>query len=259
MSQPLGRIIGTAVVVLCVVAFSIGIALLAKAYTLSPHVDEPKAQELTDRYQREHFDMSLPEREQRASEIINLRTAKWLLYNIGVCLCLAAATFGIAIVRFRLWDMGNLKAATTPRTRSRLIALASAAWLALIPAFVLGLHDDYAQDDLMPLNGYGPGAESGLFLMTQAPLIIVIWMVATLICRFLVLGKVNLPVSLWCVDRGGGNYRSVILRGLYGVAIGLLFALVALCTLYFKWAIPSGLIGIYVMLSSRAGVLSRKV
>jgi hypothetical protein len=225
---------------------------------MSPHVDELKAQELTDRYQQEHFDMSPQEREQRAGEIVNLRTAKWLLYNIGVCLCLAAATFAVAIVRFRLWDMDNLKAATTPRTRLRLIALASAAWLALIPAFVLGLHDDYAQDDLMPLSGYGAEAESALFLMTQAPLIIVICMVAAVICRFLVLRKVNLPVSLWYADHSRTS-RSMILTGFYGIAIGLLAALVALSTLYFKWAIPSGLIGIYVMLSSRAGLLSRKV
>jgi hypothetical protein len=243
---------------LCVVAFSAGIALLGKACTMLAHVDEPKAQELTDKYQQEHFDMSPQEREQRASEIVNLRTAKWLLYNIGVCLCLGAATFGAAVVRFRLWDMNNLKTATTPRTRLRLIALTSAAWLALIPAFVLGLHDDYAQDDLTPLDGYGPGAGSVLFLMSMAPLIIVICMVAALICRFLVLRKVNLPVSLWYADHGR-TYRSMVLTGFYGLAICMLAALVALSALYFKWAIPSGLIGIYVMLSSRAGLLSRRV
>jgi hypothetical protein len=258
MSQRLGRIIGTTVVVLCVIAFSMGIALLAKSYTMSAHVDEPKAQELTDRYEQQHFDMSPAERQQRASEIVNLRTTKWLLYNIGVCLCPTAATFAVGIARFRLWDMGNLKAATTPRTRGRLIALASAAWLAVIPGFLLGLHEDYAQDDLMPHNGYGAGGDSVMFLMMVAPFIIMIWMGSTLICRFFVLRNVNLPAALWYVDHDNTS-RIGRLNIFYGAMICLLATFVALSMWYFKWGIPSGLIGIYVMLSSRAGLLSRNV
>jgi len=89
MSQRLGKIVGTAVVVLCVVAF--GVALLGKSYTMAAHVDEIRAQELTHTYASGHF-MSPQERGQRENEIVGLRTAKWPMYNIGVCICLAAVT-----------------------------------------------------------------------------------------------------------------------------------------------------------------------
>jgi hypothetical protein len=224
MPQRLGKIVGAAVVALCVVAFGVGIALLGKAYTMSAHVDEPRAQELTERYDWGHFQMSPQEREQRESEIVGLRAPKWPLYNIGVCICLAAVIFAVAIVRFRLWDMHNLRAATTPRTRWRLIALGSAAWLALIPAIFIEIHDEYAQDDLTPQNG--PGTGGGMFLLVGIPTIIVVWLLATLICRFVVLRNVNLPAGLWYVDHSK-TYRNVGLKVFYGAMIGLLVAFVA--------------------------------
>jgi hypothetical protein len=258
MSRRLGKMIGIAVLVLCAVALVVGVALLGKAYTMPAHVDERKAQQLTDSYAQRHFDMSPQERVQREGEIVNLRTAKWPLYNIGVSICLAAATFAVAIVRFRLWDMRNLKIATTPRTRLRLIGLASIAWLALIPAAFVEINDEFFQDDLFPHNGYGVGGTSGLFLVTGVPLIVVIWTLATLICRFLVLRNVNLPATLWQAGYSRSS-RNVALTVFYGAMIGLLAASVAWSAVYYIWAIPSGLIGIYVMLSSRAGLLSRKV
>lgn len=258
MSRRLGKIVGRTLVLLCVVALGVGVALLGKAHTMSAHVDERKAQQLTDSYEQGHFDMPPQEREQRENEIVDLRTAKWRLYDIGVCLCLAAATFAFAIVRFRLWDIRNLKTATTPHTRWRLIALASAAWLALIPSFVLQLRDEYAQDDLRPHNGYGADGDTGLFLVTGVPLIIAIWMVATPICRFLVFRNVSLPATLWRADYSGTD-SSLGLKLFYGAIIGLLAAFVVWSTAYDKWAIPSGLVGIYVMLSSRAGLLSQRI
>jgi hypothetical protein len=224
---------------------------------MPPHIDERKAQELTDSYEERHFDISPQERAQRESEIISLRTGKWSLYNIGVCMCLFAATFAVSIVRFRLWDIRNLKEATTPHTRWRLIALGSAAWLALIPTTLLEIGDEFLQDDLRPHNGYGAGGTSGLFLVTQAPLIVMIWMLATFTCRFVVLRNVNLPAPLWYAGYSKSS-RNVFLTVFYTAMIGLLATLVALSAVYFIWAIPSGLIGIYVMLSSRAGLLSRK-
>ena len=257
MSERWGRIIGTFTVVLCVVAFVIGLALLGKSYTMTAHVDEARANVLTDIYASAHFQMSSEERARREREIVGLRTAKWPMYNVGVCFCLVAATFAAAIFRFRLWDIRNLNAATTPVTRWRLIGLTGAAWLALIPAFVLGLHDDYAQDDLTPYDGYGPGAGTGLFLVAIVPWIITIWIVAVLVCRFVVLRKANLPATLWGLDYRR-SFRSARLNLFYGTMTSLLVALVVMSTVYFKWAIPSGLVGIYVMLSSRAGLLSRK-
>ncbi len=197
MSRRWEKTIGMTLVALCVVALAVGVALLSKAHTMSAHIDERKAQQLTQSYEEGYFDMSPQERKQRESEIVNLRTAKWKLYDTGVCICLVAATFAVAIVRFRLWDTSNLRIATTPQTRWRLIALASAAWLALIPAAFLEIRDEFVQDDLMPYNSYGVGGTSGLFLVTGVPLIVVIWMLGTLICRFLVLRNVNLPATLW--------------------------------------------------------------
>ncbi len=258
MSRRRGKIIGAAIVVLCAVAFAVGVTLLCMAYTMSAHVDERRAQQLTESYEEGRFHMSPQEREQSEREIVSLRTAKWPLYNIGVCICLATATFAVAIARFRLWDMRNWKVITTPRTRWRLIALASAAWLALIPATFLEINDEFLQDDLMPHNGYGVGGTSGLFLATGVPLIVVIWMLATLICRFVVLRSVNLPTTLWQASYPGQS-RNVALAIFYGATMGLLAASVAWSAVYYIWGMPSGLIGIYVTLSSRAGLRSRKV
>lgn len=255
MSPRLGRIIGVGTILVWLAVFCVGAALLSKASKMDAHFDEQKAQALTERYEADHFGMSPTEREQRASEIVNLRTKKWLLYNVGVCICLIAVTLAIPIVRFRLWDIGNLKTVTTPPTRWRLIALAGAAWLALIPEFLLDLQDAYAQDDLLPLEGYGPGGDSGLFLLTQAPIIILIWIVAVFACRFLVLRRVSLPVMLWHADYDR-SYRSLGVAYFYGGVILLLVFLVGWSAVYFKWALPSELIGIYVLLSSRAALLS---
>jgi hypothetical protein len=255
MSPRSGKMVGTAIVLLCVVAFSVGIALLWTASTMPAHVDETRAQELTDIYDWGHFNISPQEREERENEIVSLRTAKWPLYNIGLCICLVAATLAVPIVRFRLWDMRNLKIATTPQTRWRLITLASAAWLALIPATFMELHDEYAQDDLMPHSG-APAV--GIFWATGVPAIVVIWAFATLVCRFVVLRNANLPAALWCADYRR-SYRRVSLNGFYGTMIGLLVVFVAGSAVYYIWAVPSGMVGIYVMLSSRAGLLSRKI
>src|ERR1700738_1395815 len=230
MSQRFVKMMGRTVVGLCILALALGMALLGKAQTMPAHVDEHKAQELTEIYDWGHFTMSPQEREQRESEIAGLRTAKWLLYNTGVCFSLAGATLAVAIVRFRLWDMRNLKTATTPRTRMRLLVLASAAWLALIPAFFIDLHDEYGQDDLMPHSGVAPG----IFWVSVVPTIIVIWILATLICRFVILRKAKLPARLWGVDHKR-TYRSVGLTSLYGVMIGLLAVFTVLSAVYFKW------------------------
>jgi hypothetical protein len=250
MSQQLGRMIGSALLVLCVLAFSIGAGLLGKAYTMQAHVDERKAQELTAKHETEYHHMPAEQRERDANEIVGMRTAKWLFYNIGVRICLIASTLTVLILRFRLWNIRNLKMVTTPRTRWRLIALAGVTWLGLIPAFSLDLEDAYAQDDLLPSDDAG----HGIFLGIVAPYMIVIWIVSALICRFVVLRKINLPVSLWrTADER--TLRSVGLTIFYGVAVGLLAVFSALSVAYFKWGIPSGLVGIYVMLSSRAGLI----
>jgi hypothetical protein len=258
VSRLMGKIIGTSTAALCVIALVLGIAFIGIAHTMPAHVDEQKAHQLTDNYDQDYFAMSPQERVRRAGEIVNLRTAKWSLYNIGICICLVAATFAVSIIRFRLWDMRNLMTATTPRTRWRLITLGSAAWLALIPAFILEIHDEYKRDDLRPYDGYGAGGDSIVFLMTAAPFIILIWLSAALICRFVVLRSVDLPAGLWSAGYRTGC-RNAGLTAFYGMMIALLVAFVALSAVYGKWAIPSGLVGIYVMLSSWAGLRSREV
>ena len=104
----------------------------------------------------------------------------------------------------------------------------------------------------MPHNDVG----HGMFLLLGVPTIIVIWIFATLVCRFVVLRKAKLPARLWGVDHKR-TYRSVGLTSLYGVMIGLLAVFTVLSAVYFKWGIPSELLGIYVLLSSRAALLNR--
>jgi hypothetical protein len=250
MSPQLTKMVGITVVLLCVAAFGLGVTLLGKAGGMLPHIDEPRARELTLSFEREYSNMSLVERQQRESEIAGLRTAKWPLYNFAIRICLITVTFAVAIVRFRLWDIRNMRTVTTPRTRGRLIALSSLAWLALAPAMLLEIDDEIVQDDLLPASDAGLGET--LSMMIGASL--VVWVISVVICRFVVLRYANLPAALWYVDYST-SYRNKWLRVFYGAAIVALAAFTALSLVVFKWGIPSGLVGIYVMLSSRAGLL----
>src|ERR1700738_807175 len=98
------------------------------------------------------------------------------------------------------------------------------------PSIFLDLHDEYGQDDLMPHSDVAPG----IFWVSVVPTITVIWILATLICRFVILRKAKLPARLWGVDHKR-TYRSVGLTSLYGVMIGLLAVFTVLSAVYFKW------------------------
>jgi len=252
MSPHWGRAVGISLLFLCLLSFGVGVVRLNAAHRMLPHVDEPRALELTLRYQFEYSRLSPQERERRVSEIAGLRTAKWPLYNSGVRICLIAGTLVIAILCFRLWDIRNFRFITTPRTRWRLIRLTSVAWLALIPLVGLDISDGAAQDDLRLLEDAGLG--EGLSMISLA--IVVTWVISVVICRFAVLRRARFPAMLWSADCRWTN-RNVGLTVFYGLAAVASAAFTTLAIVAFKWGIPSGLVGIYVLLSSRAGLLDR--
>jgi hypothetical protein len=216
------------------------------------HVDERTAERLTESYESRYFDASPEERVKREEEIAGLRTGKWKLRNMGVCICLVSLTLAVAIARFRLWDIRNLKTATTPKSALRLIGLASIAWLALIPASLIQLNDEYAQDDLRPHNDVGHGS----FLVLGVPAIVITWALAAMICSFVIHRHGNLPANLWCGDRSR-PYLNVGITIFFGVLTALLVVAIEWSVGSFVWAVPSAMVGVYLALSSRAALLNR--
>jgi len=248
-------IIGSILTGLCAIGFAAGIALLAVAYGMPAHSDEPRATRLTIQYEQNYLSATPEQKASIQREISSLRTSKWERFNAGLVLSLTALVGLIAIIRFKLWDVRMLRSATTPRTRSRLLGLASVAWLSLLPALLFELDDEYTQDDLTPTIDTGHGA----FLVDGPIFFITIWMVILLVGRF-VLRNACLPANLWIWNRDR-QYFSVAWTILYGVLGGIIAALILFTwsTRAVGWGLPSLTIGLYVIASTRAALLSRNL
>jgi hypothetical protein len=247
MTRKVGLALGIFVVAMCLIAVAAGIVLLATANRLPSHIDELRATELSRRYEENYTRSTSEQRERIEREIADLRTPKWTLYTAGLDMCLVSSCLLLTIFWFRLWDMRNLRRATTPRTRWGLLGLAGAAWWALLPALQLQSHDDYARDDLTWAIDTGHGS-----LWFVAPKIFLfIFVVILAVGRFVVLRHVLMPVNLWLWDSGAPR-RSLTLTVLYGLLGGSILVLIAWSAVGFPWALPSLLVGLYVVLSSRA-------
>jgi hypothetical protein len=184
--------IGTVLVVLSLFTVSVGIVLIVKAHDMPSHSDKRRAIELTKSYEQNYVTGALDRLEPVKHEIVALRTSKWRFYNTGLAMCLVSLPLLFAIFRFRLWDLRNLRAVETPRTRLVLLGLASCAWLALLPALQLQSDDDYAQDDLTPTIDAGHGS----LLVVGSELILITLIVLLAVGRFLILKNVLLPANL---------------------------------------------------------------
>jgi hypothetical protein len=245
--------IGLSFTALCAAGFIIGIALLVAAYRLPAHSDEARALELTIQYEHHFLDPTPEMRDSIEREIIPLRTSKWSFYKTGLVLCLTTPFLLLAIIRFRFWDIRMLRSATTPGTKLRLLLLASFAWLSLLPAILLDVDDDFAQDDLTPTIDTG----RGMFAFVLPPLFLITWIVSILVGHFVVLRRAQLPANLWGWDSDRPS-RSLIWTALYGFLAGFITILVLLSWWYRNGWYPPGLLtGLYVVLSTRAALVHR--
>lgn len=244
--------IGTFLTGLFMVAIGVGISFLIIAHGMPSHSDQRRASELTLSYGENQLSWTAQQRKLAEAEIISLRTPKWELYRAGLGMCLAAPVLLLAVIRFRLWDIRNLRAATTPQSRLGILGLASAAWLALLPALLLGVQDEFTQDDLTPTMDTGHGA----FFVFLPPIFVAVWIVIIVFYRYVVLRNVQLPANLWYWDRAQ-PYRSLVCDIFFGLLGSILIALIAWATYAFPWSLPSLLVGLYVLLSSRAALQNR--
>jgi hypothetical protein len=251
MSRKAGLTFGTILAALCLVATGVGIALVVMAHGMPSHTDERRAAELTRLYEQNYVKVAPEQREPTKQEIIALRTSKWKLYNAGLGMCLIPPLLLFAMLRFELWDIRKLRTAKTPRTRLEFLGLASCAWLALLPALELQSDDEYGQDDLTPTIDTGHGSlwivGTKLFLLTLIVMLV--------FGRFLVLRRVVLPANLWCWD-SARPHRSLVLTVLYGLLGCVLVVLIVWSASNFPWAVPSLMVGLYVILSSRAALIN---
>jgi hypothetical protein len=254
MNRRAGLVIGKSLVALCVAATAVGIALLATARNMPIHTNEPRATELMNLYTQHYLDWTAEQRAPIEQEVISLRTSKWILYRAGLGMCLVAPLLLGAMVRFRLWDVRNLLRATTPRTRLRLLAIESIAWWALLPALLFESDDEYTQDDLTPTIDTGHGA----LAFAGPPFFLVMWIAMLLVGRFVILRRVLLPANLWCWDSEWPR-RSMFWIVTYGLLGGALLILIAgsAMALASPWPLPSLLVGLYVISSTRAALLNR--
>lgn len=239
-------------IVLCFFLLAIGSTLLVVASTLPSHLNESKAQSLTQEYEERYYEMSSESREEKELQIAALRTGKWPMRNAGILMCLVGATLLWAVVHLQLWNIDSLERLRTPKTRFGLVALASVSWLSLIPAFWLELADEYAQDDLRPHNNE---MGHGVFLAMGVPLILLLWLTCSILYRYVVLKNVSLPATLWQRDCAKSR-RNIALTLFYGGVFVGLGLLAILSSVYFVWSVPSELIGTYVVVSTWAGSLN---
>jgi hypothetical protein len=250
MRRETGILVGSILTAACLMGCAVGIALLVIAHRMPAHTDEARATELTIQYEQNYMGTPV-EQDAIEQKIAALRTSKWKLYNAGLPICLTTLLLLIAILRFKLWDVRMVRSATTPLTRLRLLGLASGAWLALFPAILLQLEDEYGQDDLTPTMGAGPGA----FLYLWLAFVMIAWIVIVLAGRFIVLRKTLMPARLLLWNNNGPR-RTLIWTAVYGLFGGILVILIALSVRAFPWGLPSLIVGLYVVASSRAALLN---
>jgi len=131
------------------------------------------------------------------------------------------------------------------------LGIASIAWLALLPATQLQIGDEFAMDDFTPFTDTG----HGMFLVFGPPLFATIWIGTIVVGRFIVLRNVLLPADLWCWD-GTRRRRSLVWTVFYGLLSALLIALVGFSTFTFPWSLPTWILGLYVILSTRAALVN---
>jgi hypothetical protein len=250
MTRRAGPTFGFMLTALCLVAISGGSALLVTAHRMPAHTDERRADELTRLYEQ-NYTSNPGQLEPIRQQITALRTLKWKLYDAGLDICLFSGILLLGIAHFGIWDLRNLRTTNTPQSRLGLLGLASIALLALLPALQLQIDYEYVRDDLAPAIDTGRGG----ILFLGAELFLLLWIPMMLVGRFLVLRHASLPANLWCWD-STRHYRSLIVTTFFGLLAALLAALLVWCACFFSWAIPSLSVGLYVVLSSRAALVS---
>jgi hypothetical protein len=252
MTRKFGLFVGSILTALSAVGFMSGIILLVVAHEMPAHSDEARATELTIQYEHRYTNGTPEEKKSIEQQIVSLRTSKWRFFDTGLAMCLIGLILLVAIIRFKLWDVRMFRFATTPRTRLGLLVLASGAWLTLLPASFLELENEYSRDDLTPTIDTGHGG----FLFFAAPFFVVTWIIIVLLGRFIVLRKATLPTNLWCWD-SDRRHRSITFTLLCSFLGGVLTLLIAWSVRAFPWALPSLIVGLYVIASTRAALLGR--
>jgi hypothetical protein len=251
MSYRVAITIGALIAMICIAAAGAGIFLVIKANGMPAHTNEAMADQLTRSYEQNRLQMTSVQRLELETRIASLRTLKWTFETAGHSLIINSTTILLAIFWFRLIDLGNLRRATTPRTRGGFLVLASIAWLALIPAIQLELQTEYEQDDLLPTTDTGHGA----FVAFGVPTMLVIWGLLLLVGYFGVLRRAALPANLWHWDH---TIYCTSLTVVFGIFICLLIAAICWSEAHFVWGLPTLMIGIYIALSTRAALLSSR-
>ena len=249
-----GNLVGLSLIAALFIAAMAGIALLAIADKMPAHTDERRAVDLTNQYL--DFNPQLPsvEREALRPEIIRLRTSKWRVYNIGLAITLVAPLLLLAAVRFKLWDIQRLREISTPRTRLRLLVIAGMAWLGLLPAILFDISDAYAKDDITPTVDTG----HGIFLVAGPPFFLITLVIIAAFGRYVVLRNARFPACLWIWDKAQGR-RSLIWTTFYGLSGSMLFAMAIRAAWDSPWFLPSLMIGLYVIASTRAAILNGSI
>jgi hypothetical protein len=217
---------------------------------MQPYTDEAQAQELSNFYTDNYAKATPQQLEAIAQQIVAFRTSKYDVHDAGLSLCLFFGTLLIGMIHSRLWDLRNLQAMQTPRSRARLLALATVVLLGLMCSLIIQTETDWLRDDLAPTIDTGRGS---ITIVTPA-LFLTLWFPMLLIGRFGVLRRSSLPTKFW----HGGSARprgSVALNVFFGLLIALLTILLAGSVRNFVSAVPSLMICIYVLLSSRAARL----
>jgi hypothetical protein len=116
---------------------------------------------------------------------------------------------------------------------------------------LLELDDEYAQDDLTPTMDTGHGSA----VMAGPTFFAITLFALTVFGRYVVLRNALLPANLWIWDEERPR-RSFVWTIFYGLIACALLVLITGAASGSPWFLPSLIVGLYVIVSTRAAVLN---
>lgn len=238
----------------------LGIALIVWSLPMPVYADHAKAQEVLSRNcsfdEARNAPMSREDRRRCTdlwfADMAAVRTSKWPLQDRGLALIAFAATVAGGIWYFRRDGATSWRELMTPRTRIGFLLTGMVIWGAQLPAHLFALGQN-AGREMFPhwADSLGiPIHQLTWEMKVTLPIVTLLGIAA--------LWRAKLPTSLWHWDRGK-PWRCWGWSMLCAVATALLVADVSLALVGGRFLlVPLGCVGVYLVLSARAAMLSRR-
>lgn len=231
---------------------AVGTMLMLWASTLPEYTDPARASELqaTSLIGIEDHNAFLG---QWYEDMEAIRTDKWPINDLGRGLIAISLYFFIAMSALRYSRLRDFQKLHSPRNRWHFLAMGSAIWLGLIPAFyhyygengVRGYYHQHADSLAIPLGG------STAFVLTTLPIAIGIGALL-----LIPMGRLPTRLWIWCPDKLVRAWGWTFFYGLFAALFTILLVDAVIFGRFID--ILLGMIALYLTLSARAATLAPK-